>query len=560
MRKDGILGYSSMGTIMKTEHRDSKELFVVKQMSKKNIDGTGWKEDINRLRTIRHPHICQVSDSWEDQMNVYMAMEFCKGGNLINLCSRDDVDINEGIIAVLVWQMVGAVKHLHDNNMVHSDIRPENWLFSDSVTSYESALDRSLKMIDFGIANKHGRHSRAQDNDRKPSGPIGKARSLNAQQPEIRVSYQSSGSSFRSENQDLRLFCRSPEQLNVEVNGKATSNKSDIWALGVITYFLLSGQSPFQWAAHREEIIKKAMYKFMPPEIWRHVSAEAKNFIDQCLQKNEELRPTAARALALPWMQLATAAMQEGRCSRTEELGDAGSERPSTRLSVSNPPLERSKDIMKAFRRMNQLNALEKACVITSAHCITESNIKLLEKSLQSSDKKREHAHFITAQELFKALSSHGVPTEDIMTLWRMLQDPDDQSTSCRIDYVEFINALREFQHNLQDNTIWAVFRCFDVEKVGTGKVTKQQIAELLSEGKGQLFTAVKETFPHTRFAELLDELKRHPQQLIEINDFKLMLHDFQQGLTDDGCEIMPFKDASRPSDAETTRTNTVNV
>lgn len=121
------------------------------------------------------------------------------------------------------------------------------------------------------------------------------------------------------------------------------------------------------------------MYKFMPPEIWRHVSAEAKNFIDQCLQKNEELRPTAARALALPWMQLATAAMEEGRIARAEDLGDVGSERPSTRLSVSSPPFERSKDIMKAFRRMNQLSALEKACVITSAHCITESNIKLLE-------------------------------------------------------------------------------------------------------------------------------------------------------------------------------------
>lgn len=145
------------------------------------------------------------------------------------------------------------------------------------------------------------------------------------------------------------------------------------------------------------------------------------------------------------------------------------------------------------------------------------------------------------------------------MTLWKMLQDPDDQSTTCRIDYVEFINALREFQHNLQDNTIWAVFRCFDVENLGLGK---SQAANRRTVVRGQrpALHSVKETFPHTRFAELFDELKRHPQQLIEINDFKLMLHDFQQGLTDDGCEIMPFKDASRPSDAETTRTNTVNV
>jgi calcium/calmodulin-dependent protein kinase I len=80
--------------------------------------------------------------------------------------------------------------------------------------------------------------------------------------------------------------------------------KSDVWAIGVITYFLLCGYTPFDRDSNLEEMqaILVADYSFTPLEYWRGVSLTAREFIRRCLTIDPSARMTAHEALSHPWI------------------------------------------------------------------------------------------------------------------------------------------------------------------------------------------------------------------------------------------------------------------
>lgn len=84
----------------------------------------------------------------------------------------------------------------------------------------------------------------------------------------------------------------------------ADYRNSDIWAIGVITYFLLCGYTPFDRDSNLEEMqaILAADYSFTPLEYWRGVSQEARNFINRCLTIDPQKRMTAHEALQHVWV------------------------------------------------------------------------------------------------------------------------------------------------------------------------------------------------------------------------------------------------------------------
>jgi len=73
----------------------------------------------------------------------------------------------------------------------------------------------------------------------------------------------------------------------------------DVWAMGVITYFLLAGYTPFDRDTQQQEMqaIIAGDYRFEPKEYWQNVSSTAKDFVTVCLTVDPTVRPTAAEAL-----------------------------------------------------------------------------------------------------------------------------------------------------------------------------------------------------------------------------------------------------------------------
>lgn len=91
-----------------------------------------------------------------------------------------------------------------------------------------------------------------------------------------------------------------PEIFRKSGHGKPV----DIWALGVITYFLLCGYTPFDRDSSVEEMqaIMAGDYSFDPPEYWEDVSEKAKDFIRGCLTVDQRRRLTAKQCLGHPWL------------------------------------------------------------------------------------------------------------------------------------------------------------------------------------------------------------------------------------------------------------------
>mmetsp|Transcript_34349 Transcript_34349/g.78268 ORF Transcript_34349/g.78268 Transcript_34349/m.78268 type:complete len:589 (+) Transcript_34349:155-1921(+) len=502
MRKDGILGTSSIGNVVKTQHRDGKEIYVVKQMNKKFMDGGEWKEDVNALRTLDHPNICRVSHCWEDTMSVYLVMEFCQGGSLMSLARHTDdgQTVNEAVISVFVRQMIDALCHFHDHKLVHGDIRPEKWLFSNDATVRKNMLDNNLKMINFGLSRKFGRRGK-DDTMYMPKGR------------ESELSRRGSSSSSRKFSTTLReernLNCRAPEQLS---STPRMDEKCDIWALGVISYFLLSGQSPWAWAGYKEDIVKKAMFTFMPAELWRPISSEAKSFIALCLQDNAERRPTSRMCLQLPWMQLALKAIEE---ERAVQRGKAS---PMTKRGIRGDPLPTADRVVATFRRLDHLNVLEKACVITAAHRVPASAFENLAKQLVNMD--QAGTGLLSSAMLFEALKDYGVPVDDLRQLGK---DADSELKGNTIDYGEFLRNVDECQRNMQDSAIWAVFRTFD----GAG-VNKRQLSEKLR--KGSTPELVQEKFPEVSVDAVVEELIKDGDSSISPEELKKILRMYRPG------------------------------
>ena len=90
------------------------------------------------------------------------------------------------------------------------------------------------------------------------------------------------------------------EKVSVDL----TDCDSDIWAIGVITYFLLCGYTPFDRDSNLEEMqaILQADYSFTPIEYWRNVSDQARDFIKKSLTVDPKKRMSAHQALQHPWI------------------------------------------------------------------------------------------------------------------------------------------------------------------------------------------------------------------------------------------------------------------
>lgn len=503
--KDGILGCSSIGTVVKTRCRGSGTVWAVKRISKRSIEGSGWKEEVMTLRKLDHRNVVKLHETVEDLMSLYLIMELCQGGNLMNI-SENVENFSEGTVAVLVRQMVSAVVHLHEHDIVHSDIRPENWLFQSPVKPQSSVLDMTLKMIDFGLASKHRRKRASEKQQLGPPVP---------EKPTIPLAEASTTvvKCRRSGNlRDFRrgLCCLAPEQLQGCADGKA-----DVWALGVLTYFLLSGQSPFDLHAGVTSLEKhlsftNARFVFMPPDIWRPISSEAKNFIALCLSKDPEQRPSAQHMLDLPWMVLAKGAEEEQMALRSPGRQVRESRWPGSFKST----LPTAPVVLDALSHMKMLQHVEQAAIVATAQSLHGEELLQLQRQLESMDQPRRGC--VPLLDVLEVLQRRWeVPCEELL----VLADGCDGST---IDYADFLMDVSDFQHNVQDAAISSVFRAFDNPAGAKVKIKRGTVAEVLRQESHS--KTLMSAFPRASLEAIGEDLRGSPNTGVNFEELQSML------------------------------------
>ncbi|KAG0498906.1 hypothetical protein HPP92_003597 [Vanilla planifolia] len=255
----GHFGYTCLANSRKGEMKGEK--VAVKVIPKAKMTTAISIEDVRREVRIlgsltTHKNIVQFYDACEDDENVYIVMELCKGGELLDRILSRGGKYSECDARVVLVQILNAVSFCHLQGVVHRDLKPENFLF----TSKDD--NATLKAIDFGLSDF------VQPDDR------------------------------------LNDIVGSAYYVAPEVLHRSYGIEADMWSIGVIAYILLCGSRPF-WA-RTESGIFKAVLKAEPSfdeEPWPSLSPESKNFVKGLLNKDYRKRMSASQALSHPWIQ-----------------------------------------------------------------------------------------------------------------------------------------------------------------------------------------------------------------------------------------------------------------
>lgn len=117
------------------------------------------KREVKILRTLSgHENVVQIYTSFEDDDLVYIVMELCEGGELLDqILAKKDSRYSEKDAAKIVRQMLNVAARYHLNGVVHRDMKPKNFLFKSPEE------DSPLKATDFGLSDYIKPGKRFQD-------------------------------------------------------------------------------------------------------------------------------------------------------------------------------------------------------------------------------------------------------------------------------------------------------------------------------------------------------------------------------------------------------------
>ncbi|KAI4246265.1 MAG: hypothetical protein L6R42_009948 [Xanthoria sp. 1 TBL-2021] len=256
------LGAGSYSVVKECVHIETGRYYAAKVINKRMMAGREHmvRNEIAVLKKVSmgHQNILTLVDYFETMNNLYLVTDLALGGELFDRICRKG-SYYESDAADLIRATLSAVAYLHDHGIVHRDLKPENLLFR---TPEDNA---DLLIADFGL-------SRIMDEE-----------------------------AFHV----LTTTCGTPGYMAPEIFKKTGHGKPvDVWAIGVITYFLLCGYTPFDRDSNLEEMqaILVADYSFTPLEYWRGVSLPARDFIKRCLTIDPHARMTSHQALTHPFV------------------------------------------------------------------------------------------------------------------------------------------------------------------------------------------------------------------------------------------------------------------
>ncbi|NXO40972.1 MYLK2 kinase, partial [Locustella ochotensis] len=270
-----ILGGGKFGEVHTCTEKETGLKLAAKVIRKQ---GAKDKEmvllEIDVMNQLNHHNLIQLYDAIETPREIILFMEFVEGGELFERIIDDDYHLTEVDCMVFVRQICEGIRFMHHMCVLHLDLKPENILCV-------AATGHMVKIIDFGLARRY------------------------------------------NPNEKLKVNFGTPEFLSPEVvNYEQVSYSTDMWSMGVITYMLLSGLSPFLGDDDTETLNNVlAANWYFDEETFESVSNEAKDFVSNLIIKDKSARMSADQCLQHPWLNnLAEKAKRSNRRLKSQVL------------------------------------------------------------------------------------------------------------------------------------------------------------------------------------------------------------------------------------------------
>ncbi|CAG2114682.1 unnamed protein product, partial [Medioppia subpectinata] len=250
------IGTGAFGVVHRCREKKSGRIFAAKFIPVSHpLEKSIIRKEIDIMNHLHHIKLIRLHDAFEDDDEMCLIYEFMSGGELFERITDEGYKMSESEAQHYVRQICEGVKHMHEKNIIHLDLKPENIMCQKKDSN-------KIKIIDFGLATKLDPH-------------------------EV-VKISTGTAEFAA-----------PEIVEREPVGFYT----DMWAVGVLSYVLLSGLSPFAGENDIETLknVKTCDWDF-DEQKFANVSNEAKDFIRHLLTRNKDKRMTAHECLEHDWL------------------------------------------------------------------------------------------------------------------------------------------------------------------------------------------------------------------------------------------------------------------
>jgi len=405
-----ILGKGHSCKVLVCINKKTNLKYAVKIMpdripSNKNL----FEREQKILSLLKHPNIMTLHESYNDSMNYYIISELCEGGELFDRIMDESNPMTEKRVSALVKTMLLALQHCHERNVVHRDIKPENFVFKTEEKNSQ------LVLIDFGCGQK-------VEDDLEYRDLVGT--------PYYLAPESAAGDKY--------------------IRTGAVLKSSDIWAVGVIAYVMLTGRPPFDGESNAEifQRILTNPVKF-PPTV-----KISKLFIDFCLhilKKSPKRRIKLEEALAHPWVQ--------GKSTSTVKI---------------------SADVMRVLRQFNRQSKLKKAITRMLAENMGEVPEKKIREQFFKLDKNNDGG--IDISELTVLLTNMGFTKSRAEEEAKKIMATSDVDGSGLIEFVEFAQIWQRKLLCVNESYIQAIFTVLDED--GDGNIDADELSKVLSMNK----------------------------------------------------------------------------
>jgi hypothetical protein len=275
-----VLGRGGMGEVYRAEDLRLHQSVALKFLAKSHASNAEYLEhlvqEVRLARQVAHPNVCRVYDFIDTGNEQFVAMEYVDGESLAALLRRLGRP-SEATTIALAHQIVRGLAAVHEQGVLHRDLKPDNVMVDGR---------GHARLMDFGVA------SLSRDRSRRAG-----------------------------------MFKGTPAYVAPEqFLGAPPSSRTDVYALGVLLYELVTGRLPFL-ARNLEELIRRMADEDppRPSSLVPDVDPALEALILRCLDKDPAARPASARAVAegLPGGDILDLAVATGDTPDREVVAEA---------------------------------------------------------------------------------------------------------------------------------------------------------------------------------------------------------------------------------------------